>query len=584
MIDDKPKKYNKIKWVIAVCLLVFVVTWPVVVNPNELIGHQLGEVDNHFWMFWRAKEMFVGHWPVSNFPVGIEIPIMDPVNLPVYALGAMVDPVIGYNLVVFFNLFLAFWGGWYLAVELNVSSRAAVTAGVALASSPFLSGIASFGITESLTLGWLGLHVGSLWAWHNRRSVVSLVFASASLVALLFSGWYAALIALLVEILVFVVLCVKSYKRGLRGFVLGFFAQGLLASLLIAPRFFQFLGQRDLWAGRWHGGVHPPPEYLPHWRTMSSAGSDLINLFLPALEPVSVSKSVYLGVIVLLLSVAGGKRARGLIALALVFMVLALGYWFTVGGRTVWFGVPLSLPALWLTRAFPSLEGVGHWYRLVAPAVLFLSVAAAMGVDKLAKRWSPIFWVAPVLVLCDSLAFSQTPWPRSQVESALPAIYEEMTDGGAVVQIPFHNGRREFTLDVPRIYNRWQPLHGHEVAENYEGEDASLETNDFLAYVNYLCGVLQPATIRRTARLRVVAEPADTSNDLLWLSRNGFKWIVVHSRGERFRWDAWMCGSSKDDADAQNLNAQTVHDYLVETLGEPVARIDGDMLFAVPEM
>jgi hypothetical protein len=584
LIDDKQKKHNKIKWSGAVFLLVAVVTWPLVVNPFELIGHQLGEVDNHFWMFWRAQEMFMGHWPVANFPVGIEIPIMDPVNLPVYSLGALVDPVVGYNLMVFFNFVLAFVGGWYLAVELNVSSRAAVTAGVALAASPFLSGIAAFGITESLPLGWLGVHVGALFAWQSRRSVISLVLAAGSLAALLFSGWYGALIALLVEVLVFCALLVKSNRRGLVGMVLGFLAQGLFASLLIAPRFLQFLTQRDLWSNRWHGGVHPPPAFLPHWRTMSSAGSDLLNLFMPSLEAVPVSKSVYLGVVVISLAFIGGKKARLVLIFALPFFVLSLGYWFAVGGRTVWFGVPVSLPALWLTRVVPSLEGVGHWYRLIGPTVLFLGVAAAVGVERLSVRWPRMIWIAPTLILADSLFFSQTPWPRGQVEGGIPAIYEEMPDGGAVVQLPFHNGRREFSPDVPRIYNRWQPMHGHEVAENYEGKDASLESNEFLAYANYLCGVLSPSTMRRAARLSVVSEPVDITNDLLWLGRNGFEWIVVHSRGDRFKWDAWMCGSSEGSAADQNARAQLLYDYLVETIGEPVALVGGDMLFTIPEL
>jgi len=486
--------------------------------------------------------------------------------------------------MVLFNYFVAFLGGWYLAVELKVPDRAAVTAGVALAASPFLSGVTSFGITESLTLGWMGVHVGGLIAWEARRSKRSLVVAAFGLIALLFSGWYAALMALLVEVLVFIFLVIKSRRNGVLVFICGFVAQGVVAALFITPRFLQFLDQRELWSGRWLGGVHAPPAFLPHWRTMSSAGTDLLNLFLPAMQSVGVSKSVYLGLVVMLLAVVGWKRSRVLLLLALPFLVLSLGYWFAVGGRTVWFGTPLSLPALWLTRVVPSLEGVGHWYRLVAPAVLFFAVAASMGVERLSVRWPKVVWLAPILIVGDSLMFSQTPWPRGQVESAMPAIYDRLGDGGAVVQIPFHNGRREFSPDVPRIYNRWQPLHGHDVAENYEGDDSSLESNEFLAYVNYLCGVLEPETIRRAARLREVSEPSDLANDLLWMSRNGFDWMVVHARSDRPRWDAWMCGSSMGDADEQNANVSSVYDYLIDILGEPVAMVDGDILFAIPDL
>jgi hypothetical protein len=91
-------------------------------------------------------------------------------------------------------------------------------------------------------------------------------------------------------------------------------------------------------------------------------------------------------------------------------------------------------------------------------------------------------------------------------------------------------------------------------------------------------------TMRVQTRLSVVSEPEDVNNDLLWLGRKGFKWIVVHSRGERPKWDAWMCGSSQGSAADQNARAQFLYDYLVETIGEPVALVGGDMLFTIPEL
>ena len=134
----------------AVALAVLL-TWPLVLHPGHLYGSPFGEVDNHFWMFWVTR---AGPGPWTNWPDGWPIPLMDPVN----RLFAWGPPVLAYDLVVFVNFVLAGLGGYALAREIGGNGWIGL---VATEAAPVLAGLADFGITESLPVGWLGLHAAA---------------------------------------------------------------------------------------------------------------------------------------------------------------------------------------------------------------------------------------------------------------------------------------------------------------------------------------------------------------------------------------------------------------------------------------
>ena len=187
---------------------------------------------------------------VSNYPVGVPIPLMDPVNLPVYRAFSWVHPALGYNAVWCFNLVLAYSGAAFLARVMGVSSSASVVAGVACAFSPFLSGLGSFGITESWGIGWLGLHCAFLLRYGEDRRDADLVFAALSLAAFLWTGWYSAVFALVAEC------CVGLTLMRRRQLGLGVLVQGGIASLLVLPGLLRFWSERSFWSGRWEECLH----------------------------------------------------------------------------------------------------------------------------------------------------------------------------------------------------------------------------------------------------------------------------------------------------------------------------------------
>ena len=503
-------------------LAIAAATWPLARRPGDLIGHALSEADNHLWMLWRQLELWAGRGPVANLPEGLPLPYMDVVNLPLALPTAWLDPVWGYNQIVVANLALAFFGAWTLARELGAGRAASLTAGVGCCTAPFLGGVTDFGITESLPVGWIGLHVAWLLAWGRTGRWGYAVGAGGALAAFALAGWYHAVFGLVVEAVL------VPWVLWRHGRPLGVLAQGAAAGLVVLPRLVSFLEVRDFWAPRWRapGGDQPVLKQL--WRELPIAGTDLLNLVLPAWEAVTISKSVYLGLVLLGLAGLAGRRAALCWALCAPLWALALGHWVSVGGVVLGRG-----PAWWITHGFPPLEGLSHWHRAVGPTVVFLAAGAALGVERLRWRW--LAWVAPLLVVADSLAWSQTPWPRPMHGLDAPEAYSVLDGEGGVALLPFDNGRREFTDDVPRIYNRWQPVLRRAVTENYEGRDAALQASPFLAALDRLCGV--KPTIPRRWRVQGEVPDLDTPEQLVAARQQlrdlGLEHVLVHRNRAR---------------------------------------------------
>ena len=535
---------------------VVVFTWPLVLQPTDLYGHVQGEASNHLWMFWRAGVS----GPVANYPVGLPIPLMDPVNLPVYRSLAWVHPALGYNAVWCFNLGAAFWGALFLSRALGVSRMASVSAGVACAFSPFLSGLGSFGITESWGVGWLGFHLAFVLRYSESGRKRDLCGAAVFLGAFLYTGWYSAVFAVIAEIGVAVFL----WRRGRLG--AGFLVQGFAAAVLVLPRLVSFWKERQFWADRWVGVPTPLEGQWEPWRELPRSGADALNLVLPSVGAVPVSKSVYLGLIVLGLAIYAGKKARVLWVWAVPFLVLSLGTHLMIGGHQNFGGVSVSLPADWIRSLVPPLEGLTHWYRALGPAILFLAVAAAMGVERLSSRYPKAVVVLPVLIFLEGLILSQTPWPRALVSIEPPSVYESLSRDGALLQLPLHNNRREFTSDEPRVYNRWQPMHGLSVVENYEGSDALLDRNPWVEELQGLC-------VQGRPMLLSLAEQQMWSKEL---RKQGVQQVVVHGVAGRELPDAWQCGEPHEGSATRQKQADRVVDALEAVGAQVILHSGGD--------
>ncbi|MED5372453.1 MAG: hypothetical protein VX899_15675 [Myxococcota bacterium] len=477
-----------------------ILSFPALLHPTQLLAHPTGEGNNHYWMLWRAFQS----GPVSNLPEGLPIPLMDPVNLVLAAPLMPLSPALAFNAVVLGNLLLAFGGAFFMARELGAQWRAASVAGVAAMSAPVLWGIVSFGLTESLPVGWLALALGALHRFARTGGHPWWILAGLCLGAFGLSGWYSATFAVPAVLTFSIWLLVQHRSARTLGGLLG---AGVLAGAMVLPALLDFLEVREFWSERWHPPAPEPPPFLPRWRTLPNRGTDLLNLILPSLEREAVSKSVYLGWTGLLLALAAGKKGRGLWAGVVLLLLLTLGHWLSIGGNTELLGRPWKMPAGLLSDWIPQLQGLTHWHRAAAPASVLLAVATGLGVQRLSQRVQWVWIPAVVGLLAESILLSQNPWPREQIPTEIPAVFSQLSEPGGVVILPFDNGRVDFSGTLPRRYNLWQPRIGRPMAENYEGPDALLSSSLLMAAADGLCGV--PETTPRTWRVpKSLRDPA----------------------------------------------------------------------------
>jgi hypothetical protein len=506
---------------LASAAVAVIFTWPAVLHPTNILGAPLGEADNHLWMFWKTVEEWKRGAPVANVPTGVPIPLMDPVNLPWYLLGSLADPATGLLTVTLANLVLLGFSTWFLAREW-VGPSAAWVALVAAEASPFLGSVVDFGITEAEPLYLLVLHLLFL-----RRFVLrdqprparwrAALLSGVTLGAFALSGWYHAFFGVVLEAL----LLPWAFSRP--GRRLGFLVQSGLALAIVLPAFRHFWAVRTLWANRWTVPHGVPSGSYPLWRTIPISGSDLLNFFLPSANVSGASQSTYLGLCLLFLVLAGfatrWHQLRLLFVPILIFLALTLGLWIRVGGKVLYLeGRAIAGPAWVLTDLLPQLGGLSHWWRALGGAVPLLALAAGAGAAAIAGRRA---WIFVPLLLADALFLGNTRFPRTTYDPRPPRIYTMLDGSGAILELPFDDQPMLAGETIVRRYNRWQPFHGHPVAENYEGPDALLSMNVLAATVQDTC------TSSTTTPAEGRPASLELAGSLAGLRSAGITWVLL---------------------------------------------------------
>lgn len=517
--------------ILLVVLAAFLLwTWPLVARPFFLLGHPMGETDNHLWMFWMSvQRLRDASTAWSNFPEGIAIPLMDPVNLPFYLLGAPVDPALGFNLAASFNILLGIGSGYLLCREWSGAS-ASVVGAVTMGFSPFLAGVIDFGITEAWPLWLLSLHLTFLHRTCREGGWRSSLLSGLALAGFCLSGWYHAFFALLVELT-----AVPWWVRD-KGKWKWVFIQGLVATLLLMPSLVGFLSVRDFWSERWRLPWNPPRRTYEAWRSIPLSGTDVLNLVLPNLRLGAISHSCYLGLGALFLAIIAcfrhARLALPLLLGTLVLLLLSLGHWPRMGGHLLGGAEsPLAGPSYFLVHAAPFLQGLTHWYRAVGPATILLGPLVAMGAEAILGSSRAIL-LAPLLFV-ETMALGGNHWPRTTHDPRPPAIYLAIPAEGPIVELPFDNARKPFTDTPPRRYNLWQPYHGHANAENYESRDAILFQSAFVASLDRLCGLAPTVPLSQLPPEEMRDSRRFDSEESLGRAREllvslGLRWIILH--------------------------------------------------------
>ncbi len=432
-------------------------TWPLAwVFRSEVLSHPSREAASHIWGLWAA----LGDGPLIietellRHPEGLRLVLVDPGNLPAFALGSVLGPAAGYNLVVLCGVLVAGLGGWLIAERID--GEPWLGALVAMCC-PGLLAAASEGTTEDFGVGWVLVFLALLL----RRSWWAIPALTMAWITGPYNGLWASLIGGSLGLW----WLLRDRARAGRAALVG-----LGGAVLGGPYFWAVLTQRH---HRLPGsGGHPQFGHLPEiieaqdFRGDIWHGADLTDAWLPVQLTGGEgdwSHTAYVGLVALVFGVAAVNRRRELwpfLAGSVVFSVLALGPWLYFGGEVLRVGgEPLLAPAGLLEEAWPELTRFTRWYRAGSVAALLLAplVSTWRGRSSL---------LVAALVVADTLILAPMPWPL--VSAPMPSV-EGLEGEGALMEVPpFFVGEPEG--DAWRDQNVLaQTLHGRPIAGSMMG-------------------------------------------------------------------------------------------------------------------
>ncbi len=428
-------------WTAAVVLLLPVLlTWPLVLAPDgALPAAPDQEAATHLWGLWAA--LGAGHPLVVDtdliaFPDGARVVLVDPGHLPAFALGSLVGPVAGYNLVVALGFVWMGLAGALLARE--AGGHPAVGAAIA-AACPTLLGHAAEGMTEGAGVGWVGIQLALLLRFVRGGPKWTGPAAAGSLAMAAWCGPYNAVWCGILDVALAAGLLVRARRDGWRP-VARAVGVGAAGAVLIAPLAWAVLGARDagLPGSAERAGLPRVHEWPTRFRGGLEAGADLLDPLLPVQltgGEAPVPHTAYVGVVLVVVASLAAWRDRTRwpwLAGAAAFVALSFGPWLYVAGRALRIGdgvVPGPAAALML--AVPGLARVTRWYRAGAVATLLLAPLAAASVR---RPRAQVAVVAAVLV--DALLLSPLTWPLPATSPPDVAVYEALDGDGALVELP----------------------------------------------------------------------------------------------------------------------------------------------------
>ena len=136
-------------------LLALVQTWPLVLAPNRgLIGHARTDTLKHLWTLWwmRASVWSEGRFPFAtqlvNFPEGMELYPIEPLNGLFVVLLPFVPLVAASNLLVLLNLTLTGLCGGAMGRALSGRALGGWIAGLLIQSSALMAHFVALGVGE----------------------------------------------------------------------------------------------------------------------------------------------------------------------------------------------------------------------------------------------------------------------------------------------------------------------------------------------------------------------------------------------------------------------------------------------------
>ena len=523
--------------------LAAVLTWPVVLDPSEAaLGHVRADGMKHLWTLWwmQASVWQEGAFPFAtqliNFPAGMELYPIEPLNGLVAVMLPFLDVVTLSNVLVLLNMTLTGIAGMWFGRELTGSRWGGLVAGTLIEGSSVMAFFVHVGVGELNHLWWLPLGLGVLlrarrtldWKWF---------FALAGcLVGALLSCFYLGFF--LAVSVALVALSTLYAGRDTPSLLLRYVLAATLSVGIVIPVLQSF-------SSSYKSGSVPDvglSSYLfkDHGQPITdppSARLEPAQLFTPFRKAARVEEQAYgggryLGFLLALLAGAGlvrnPRKSLPLLAVVLFGLVFACGSYLTADGDLVLYnGARLRMPHVWLNRFLGYLaEPLNFPVRFLAMSIVGLGGMAALSI----RRDRPLLRqliVVPLAVLAvveiNSAQMLEWPWARfAPRDASVLAPLGDMGEGAVI----------DLALAVRADHeNRWNGL-STQIVHGKRTQAVPIERIETFArdgywYVRALQFVkdLQPLYENKRAGLT-----GDYTQDFAMARAAGFRWVMVTYR------------------------------------------------------
>ncbi len=464
----------------ACCGLAVLLTWPAMADPSAgMIGHPGNDTWNHAWGFWwfaDSVERLGGlpsHTRLLAHPGGGTLYFIDSFNAVLSVpLQALFDLSTTYNHLVTFSLAWTAFGAWALARHVLRDGVGAAVAAVIYGSSAHLLAQTYNGITETVNAGWIPLYVLALLRLLERpRLGRGLALGVAMGLCALANFYYGLFAGLLTGVIVLHRLVREPRRIRWRRF----FAHSLVGAAVSMAMVMPVLNHLSRTLDAADAMVSRDPQFV--WESLLRHNiTDLLCFFTPGRFYSPDLKAsygedllivVYLGWVALGLAALGvllrrRRRELGLWGwIFLAFLLFSLGPYLHLGGEYVRLdGRLIPLPFLPFFKALPLFDRISHPFRFVVPATLALSLLSGHGARLLLRGLHRPGRFAGGVVLCSAvlaeiLLGSPAVWPVPRSSASVPEVYAELTEQGAVLDLPITLPNLERA-----VYTYYQTEHG----------------------------------------------------------------------------------------------------------------------------
>ena len=592
-LDEMRDVLNKVPFALWAGLwslaLTLVLTWPAPLHLDELVlGSAEGDGMKHVWTLWWIRvELLQEHSPplhteLLNYPAGMDLYPIEPLNGLFVSLIGWVDIVTATNLAALLNLTLTGLVGALFGRSLSGTRWGGMAAGTILQGSAFASFTIHVGVGELQHL-WL-LPLG-LWTWLRlRRSlkwqdagVLGLTLGVATL-SCFYLGFF---LAMSVAVLSLATIWAGRETPKLLGSYAVAAGLSLLIILPVTRTFAESYKAGDTpsvsftaWVLEEHGQPTTDPA-LARLETKELVSSRRAARHTQDPQVLGYGGGRYLGVAAVLLLLGAvlvsPRKALPWLAVAVFGVIFASGSFLVQDGET-WTmdtGQRVRLPFFYMNRVLGFVgEPINFPVRFLAMTVMALSAGAALLTTRLTRaRW--LVWLVAVLVVGDvqfnrldtrpMASFALDPYPE----------LEELPDGGPMIDIALAFRSDKMTR---RASLSAQIMHGQSIS------GVPLERIEYFARDGHhfmmatpLMQALKKAYQRHTPVSLAGVDPAE---DLAILYDAGFRRFLVLGVGQDQRLPPTICATLRELIGEPSFATGRVEVFDIPDPGLPESRYE----------